>query len=30
VFERIAAVLDDTLLVIPDTFLGVFSASDCR
>jgi len=28
VFERIAALLDDTLLVIPDTFLGVFSASD--
>src|SRR5262249_23131071 len=28
VFERITAVLDGTLLVIPDTFLGVFSASD--
>jgi indolepyruvate decarboxylase len=28
VLERIAAVLDDTLLVIPDTFLGVFSPSD--
>jgi indolepyruvate decarboxylase len=28
VFERIAAVLDDTLLVNPDTFLGIFSAND--
>jgi indolepyruvate decarboxylase len=28
VFERIAVALDDSLIVVPDTFLGVFSASD--
>jgi len=28
VFDRIGAALDPSLIVIPDTFLGVFSASD--
>ena len=28
VFDRIGAALDQSLMVIPDTFLGVFSASD--